>query len=260
MKKIAYLTLAFLMFACGVKNEGREKEENLEAVQLLQGIWLDDNTEMPVLKVVGDSMYLASQVNAPFRFSISGDTLISHGMEQTAYLIKKLEDHVFQFYTSVGDLMTLHKAESDTIAFGYEEPEVVTPENEVIKKDSVFMYQGKRFRGYVYINPSTRKVIRPSVTEEGLEVDNIYYDNVIHICVYQGTQKMYSKDVTKDMFVGVVPDGFLQASILSDMDFLGVDGKGYKYRATVCMPEGTSCYYVDILISKDGEVVYRLKQ
>ena len=63
--------------------------------------------------------------------------------------------------------------------------------------------------------------MRPGVSEEGLGVDNVYYDNIIHICVYEGRKSLYAKDITKQMFKGVVPDDFLQWAILSDMDFMG---------------------------------------
>lgn len=260
MKTYISVILAFALLSCGGKKEVQEKDDaDLEAVRMLQGVWLDDNTEIPILKIKGDSMYLASQVNVPFKFGISGDTLISYGAGKTAYRIQKLGEHVLQFYTSTGDLMSLHKAESDTISFGYEveKPEL---ETQVLQKDSVFMFQGKRYRGYAYINPSTKKVIRPGITDEGLQVDNVYYDNIIHICVYQGTQRLYAKDITKEMFAGTVPENFLQGAILSDMDFMGVDAQGYRYRATVCVPDGSSCYYIDLQIDKEGELSFTLKQ
>ena len=55
--------------------------------------------------------------------------------------------------------------------------------------------------------------MRPGVSEEGLGVDNVYYDNIIHICVYEGRKSLYAKDITKQMFKGVVPDDFLQWAI-----------------------------------------------
>lgn len=260
MKRYASIILVLALVSCGGKKEDQGTDEaDRAAVEMLQGVWLDDNTEMPILKVKGDSMYLASQVNAPFRFGVSGDTLISYGAEKTAYRIQKLGEHVLQFYTSMGDLMSLHKAETDTIPFGYEVEEAA-PEPQVIQKDSVFMYEGNRYRGYAYINPSTKKVIRPGITDEGLKVDNVFYDNVIHICVYQGTRRLYSKDITKEMFAGSVPDNFLRGAILSDMDFMGVDVKGYHYRATICIPDGSSCYYVDLLIDREDNLTYMLKQ
>ena len=93
-------------------------------------------------------------------------------------------------------------------------------------------YDNVRYRGYVYINPSKIKVMRPGVSEEGLGVDNVYYDNIIHICVYEGRKSLYAKDITKQMFKGVVPDDFLQWAILSDMDLWGSIRKGIIIEAT----------------------------
>lgn len=125
-------------------------------------------------------------------------------------------------------------------------------------KDSIVMYDNIRYRGYVYINPSRIKVMRPGVSDEGLEVDNVYYDNIIHICVYEGKKSLYAKDIHKQMFEGTIPNEFLQWAILSDMDFCGVDARGYHYQATVCIPDGELCYMIDIIIEKDGTISYAL--
>jgi hypothetical protein len=47
-----------------------KQDENQEVIQRLQGIWLDDNTEAPLFKIQGDSIYYASQINAPMPFSV----------------------------------------------------------------------------------------------------------------------------------------------------------------------------------------------
>ena len=47
-------------------------------------------------------------------------------------------------------------------------------------------------------------------------------------------------------------------AILSDMDFMGVDSKGYHYQATVCIPDGASCYMVNITAGKDGGLAFEL--
>ena len=63
--------------------------------------------------------------------------------------------------------------------------------------------------------------MRPGVSEEGLSVDNVYYDNIIHICVYEGKRSLFAKDITRQMFKHVIPDDFLKWAILSDMDLWG---------------------------------------
>ncbi len=69
---------------------------------------------------------------------------------------------------------------------------------EVIKKDSVVMYDNTRYRGYVYINPSRIKVMRPGVSEEGLSVDNVYYDNTSFIFVYMKENGVCLRKISRD--------------------------------------------------------------
>ena len=87
-------------------------------------------------------------------------------------------------------------------------------------------------------------------------MENIYYDNIIHICGVQGEGTSVSKDINKEMFARVVPADFLNNAILSDMDFVKVDEKGYRYVATLCIPDGAACYNVRLDVSKEGNVVF----
>lgn len=255
--------LGVCLFTSCIENSNRQRErkrsDSLRVMELLQGIWIDDNTGLPTLKIKEDSLFLASQSQTAYRFGISDDTLVTYGADQIEYQIDSIDSHVFHFYTQVGDLMSLHKADNDTIAFGYQQDEEKQDTiREVVEKDSVFVYQGVRYRGYVFINPSTKKVIRPMMTEEGMIVDNIYYDNIIHICVYQGKEELYAQNISKEMFAGIFPDAFLQTVILSDMDFVGIDSDGYHYRASLCVPDDISCYYIDLNISYDGKLTCSL--
>jgi hypothetical protein len=91
-------------------------------------------------------------------------------------------------------------------------------------------------------------------------MDNVYYDNIIHICVYEGKNKLFSKDVYKKDFNEVVPEEFLQWAILSDMEFIGVNEKGYQYQATISIPDEITSYIVNLSISTDGNIQYTLKE
>lgn len=233
-------------------------EEDEEAKALLQGIWLDDNTETALLKIKGDTIYYSDVASAPVAFKIIGDTLMTYGAQPTGYKIEKQGEYIFWFHSAVGDVIRLHKAENTNDSLAFVHDREIPVYSEVTKKDSVVTYNNTRYRGYVYINPSKIKVMRPSVSEEGLGVDNVYYDNIIHICVYEGKKCLFAKDITKQMFEEIVPQDFLKWAILSDMDFDGVDAKGYHYQATVCIPDGASCYMVNITISTDGQLSYKL--
>lgn len=258
-KGISIVMLAVALSSCGTpQHKAAGPEENREAKSLLQGIWLDDNTETALIKVKGDTLFYADAGAAPVAFKVVGDSLITYGVRTNSYKIEKQGEYIFWIHSSVGDVIRLHKADNQFDSLSFVHTQEVPVYTEVIKKDSVVMYDNVRYRGYVYINPSKMKVVRPGVSGEGLGVDNVYYDNIIHICVYEGRKSLYAKDINKQMFKGVVPDEFLQGAILSDMDFCGVDAKGYHYRATVCIPDGASCYMVNITASTQGELSYEL--
>ena len=258
-KRFSIIMLAVALSSCGTpQQKASALEENKEAKSLLEGIWLDDNTETALLRVKGDTLFYADAATAPVAFKIIGDSLITYGARTNGYKIEKQEEHIFWFHSAVGDVIRLHKSDTENDSLAFIHTREIPVYNEVIKKDSVVTYDNVRYRGYVYINPSKIKVMRPGVSEEGLGVDNVYYDNIIHICVYEGRKSLYAKDITKQMFKGVVPDDFLQWAILSDMDFMGVDSKGYHYQATVCVPDGASCYMVNITAGKDGGLAFEL--
>lgn len=257
--------LAALCFSCSGKGNdaanGGQTADSTQSVSMLQGVWLDNDTEMPVMKVRGDTIALANRAASAFRFVVSGDTLFAQDTEHTIYYIRQLTEQDFSFYTTFGDTVRLHKAE-DEAAWMVDATQAMLQPTEVLKKDSVLTYDGKRYRGYVYVNPSTRKVLVPEVTGEGLVIDNVYYDNVIHVCVYQGKRKMCSRDITRDQFAGVIPDSFLRNAILSDMDFVGVGAGGYFYRAIICSASshGTSSYYVKVCLNDEGVLNIQLIQ
>lgn len=259
---VAVLLFLFVFFSCGLrKTDERSKQQHVmdaRVLEELQGVWLDDNTEAPLFKISGDSIYYAGQNNVPQQFAMINDSLVVYGAQKVCYLIRSRTEHTIHFVTPQGDLVSLHKSDVDSV---YVEPQSEFRQHtEVVQKDSVIIFNGVRYRGYAYINPTGIKVIRPGISEEGLSVDNIFYDNVIHICVYQGARCLYAQDIKRPMFMGLVPDDFLKNSILSDMDFIRVDAQGYVFEATLCMPDGPTCYNIHLNISKEGKLEFELCQ
>lgn len=247
-----------LLVACGSKPRENltEQKEDLTAKNMLQGVWLSDDTEIPLMRVNGDTIYYDDPQNVPVAFRIVHDTLYLQGNTLTAYKISRQTEDSFWFYSLSDVLVKLHKSENpeDALIFANREVEAIPTIDEVVKKDSVVMHKGIRYHGYVYINPSRMKVVRTSYSEDGIGVDNIYYDNVIHICVYKGKELLYGQDITKKMFADVLPAETLEQSILSDMDFLGVDDAGYQYRAAVRIPESSVYNLINLTIGFDNVV------
>ena len=59
IKYVAISLIAIFLMACtGNKNSyfSEEEKEDSNAKEMLQGIWLDDETESPLMRVEGDTM------------------------------------------------------------------------------------------------------------------------------------------------------------------------------------------------------------
>jgi len=266
MKNCVMLLLFLLSLAScsGNKKENSDNvTEDLKAKKMLQGIWLDDESDEILFKIQGDTIYYPDAENAPVYFKIKKDTFYTYGKEVSRYKIDKQADHVFWFHSLSDNVVKLHKSEDDSdslLMMGHRTTEVIPTYSEVTKRDSVVMYNGKRYRAYVYVNPSKKKVIKTSYSDEGISVDNVYYDNVMHICVYEGRKMIYGHDITKDTFLGVIPNEFLKNAILSDMEFYGVGKIGFRYQATVCIPESSVCNLVNLIIGFDGKLSIKIAQ
>ena len=251
------MVLVMMLASCNnAKNGEASDKEDLTAKRLLQGIWLDDETDIPLMRINGDKNYYLDPQNLPVYFKVIRDTIYVRGNTPIAYKIDRQTEYSFWFHSLSDEIVKLYKSDNpeDTLAFSNQETEITPSIPEVVKKDSVVVYKGTRYRGYVYINPSQMKVIKTSYSEEGIGIDNVYYDNVIHICVYEGRNLLYGKDITKKMFVDIFPEEELKQSILTDMNFMGVDGKGYHYEATLRVPESSVYHLVNLTISPDKQL------
>lgn len=228
----------------------------------MQGIWIDDESDIPLLFIKGDTIYYANSQSTPVYFKIIKDTLYTFGNELACYQIDKQTEYSFSFHSLADNIVKLHKSEdpNDSLAFSGKPVEIIPIYTEVTQKDSVVFYNGIRYRAYVYINPSKIKVIKTTYSEEGISMDNIYYDNIMHICIYEGRKCLFSSDITKQMLENVISTDFLQQSILSEMNFKNVDRKGFHYQATVCIPESSVCNIADLSVSFDGKLtIYTAK-
>ena len=94
------------MACTGNKNSyfSEEEKEDSNAKEMLQGIWLDDETESPLMRVEGDTIYYADVQSTPIAFKIIRDTLYTYGNDTTYYKIDKQAEHIFWFH-SITDIL-----------------------------------------------------------------------------------------------------------------------------------------------------------
>ena len=240
--------LAIVLVACN-QNNSSVLPDDKEAKDMLQGVWVDGESGDVSFRVNGDTIYFADATSMPTYFRIYEDSLyLASG---TAYGIVKQTEHLFWFNNQNGDLLKLQKSDGDDNDQEQSAPSVLTYTHQV-KIDSVVSYNNNRYHWYIAINPTKYKVTKRSYNDDGLEVENVYYDNIMHISVFQGSTKIYSSDLHKQQYKGLVSESFLDEAILANMEFSHIDADGLHFNATLCIPDGATCYMVESTISYTG--------
>ena len=260
---IILLNVCFLLTLIGCQQKStdiKDREESLTAKQLLQGIWVDAESETVTFKIKGDTVYYPDTTSMPAYFRIVDDTLMI-GTKEAKYPIIKQAEQLFWFKSPNGDIVKLIKStESSDSALFEHRKQAQTPiiNNKVLKRDTIVSYDGERYHCYIAINPTRNKVTKSELTADGVQVENEYFDNLIHISIFKGATRIYSKNFVKQMYAQKVPAGFLSQAILSDMDYDKIDSQGFHFNATLCIPDAASCYMVSTTISQKGAVSMEL--
>lgn len=245
------------VFACGCnghKERKAEPEENLRAKLMLSGIWVDADEETVVFRIKGDTIYYPDSTSQPVKFKIIGDTMVLLGNNSSKYPIVKQEAHLFEFKNQNNDIVKLVKSEdpNDTLQFVRHRP-IVLNQGKVVKNDTVVWFDDTKYHSYVQVNPTTYKVFRSFYNTEGMEIENIYYDNIVHISIFKGAQKLFSKDFTKGDFAEAVPENMLKQSILSDIVLMSLNKDGFHYQTQLAIPDSPSSFLVELVVSYDGK-------
>ena len=253
--------LLVLLVACGQKSAtADQRAESREAKALLQGIWLSNETEDVFFKLDGDSVYYPDSTSMPAYFKVIDDTLYIGAA--AGYPIVKHTEHLLWFKNRQGELVKLQKtadAASDERVFEENRPQVLQL-TEVLKRDTVVFLNGDRYHCYVAVNPTKYRVTRSTINDEGMQVDNVYYDNIIHLSIFKGSAQVFSRDFRKPQYAGCVPAVFLEQAILNDMHYSHADAAGFHFQVSLCIPDDASCYLVDQTVSTAGKVSTRLQE
>ncbi len=258
---VLLLSLLLGLASCAHRTGSLEAKENGEAKKMLQGIWLNDDDEDDVaFRVQGDTIYYPDSTSQPVYFYIASDTLVMKGGSVVKYPIVRQTAHIFQFKVQNGDVVRLVKTSDQAFLkqFSQDRP-VALNQNTLVKRDTVVVYGEDKFHLYVQVNPTSYKVFKASYNDDGVEVDNVYYDNIINVNIYQGARKVFGRDFRKENFSREVPEAFLSQAILSDIIFKSVDSEGVHLYVVLAMPDSSTSYQVEIVVSRDGRLGMELK-
>ena len=94
-RTICSLAFILLLMSCQWKNQDIDTvSESVEAKALLQGIWIDSETEEVSFRAKGDTIYFPDSVNQPSYFRIVGDSI---ALGSNRYEIVKQSENTFWF-------------------------------------------------------------------------------------------------------------------------------------------------------------------
>lgn len=254
--------LAVAFIGCRQKGGGNETvEENRAAKNLLQGIWLNEDEEDVAFRVKGDSVYFPDSTSVPAYFRIERDSFVLAGANVMRYKIVKQTPHLFVFVNQNGERVKLVKTSDNSYAsmFSKKTP-VSVNQNRLLKSDTVVFHGNEKYHSYVQVNPTTYKVVKATVNDDGMEVGNIYYDNIIHLGIFRGAEKLFSCDLHKKEFAHEVPAQFLKQAVFSDLAFFSIDSEGLHYFAVLAIPDTSISYMVEVIVGFDGKMTKRIKK
>ena len=241
---------------CSDNTTKKAPERNREAEKMLTGLWLNEDDNNIVFRAERDTIFYSDSTALPVHFRIISDTLYLDGSEVISYPIEKQTEHLFIFKNNLGDRVRLVKVEDNELEEIFDDRQQVSVlnQNKVVKSDTAFVYDGTRYHCYSQVNPTTYKLIRSSVNNDGVTVENVYYDNIVHISVYRLATQLFSKDFDKAFFEKYVPEDFFNQSILSDMMYLKCNTEGFHYDAVLYIPDSMTSFLVHVTISFKGEI------
>lgn len=257
------MSVGILAFAgCGQKANQQENavEEDAAAKKMLQGVWLNEEEDDVAFRVEGDTIYYPDSTSMPTYFYIADDTLVMRGSNLVKYPIVKQAQHLFEFKVQNGDVVKLVKTQDKAYLRQFANAHSVAVslnQNTLVKRDTVVKSGDESYHLYTQVNPTTYKVYKSSFNDDGVEVDNVYYDNIVNLHVYRGASRLFSRDFHKKDFAKAVPAEFLKQAILSDIVFLKTDTEGIHYQAVLAMPDSNVSYQVEIVVSKAGKMTIR---
>ncbi len=260
MKKLTLypiLIFSLFLFGCSGKQNGGLSPKDKQAMAMLEGIWVDASEEDVSFSVKGDTIYFPDSITRPVEFKIIGDSLILNGSNTSKYRITRQGENFFEFDNGSGGLSRFLRSEnpSDSLLFNYGQS-VVVNQSITASKDSIVSFKGNKYRCSIKVSPTKTEVYKSRINDDGLEVESVFYDNMVHLSIHSSGDEIFSKDFLKSDFEAYVPSYMLTECILSNITLSGVDDKGFHFLSQMAIPDSPSSFIVEFVVSFKGKVTF----
>lgn len=250
------LLITILLSACSSQNTKENiTEEDLTAKKNLQGTWTNELEGNILFTIKGDTIFYNDSISQPSPFHVLNDTLFIENHNVVKYPIRHLSSTSFTFINTDGEEIELTKTDTQSNALmrGQRKGAITINQGQKIKNDTIMIYDNHHFHAYTQVNPTTYKVFHQSTNTDGLSIDNVYYDNIIHIALFDGQKKIFSKNVIKEDFKKVVPESYISQAVLSEIKIEKATKDGVLFVAILSIPDSYTNYMINILITPDGK-------
>lgn len=259
VKAFKYLcpVVAFVaVFGCTSKKQ-EQPARDVQAESMLNGVWVDSDDESVVFMVKHDTLFYPDASALPVPYRVCGDTLYLDGKHKSKYYIEKLTSHLFIFKNQNQERVKLVKSDDQMAMTSFNnesETDVAEINQQLLKRDTVAISGETRYHCYVQVNPTTYRVVKNDINDEGVGVGRAFYDNIVNVTVYEGSRRVYSHDFTKREFAKFVPEEIVGQCILSDIVYVSCSHENVTFQAQLRIPESPSSYIVNINISQKGKM------
>lgn len=261
MNKIIHALLLISLLTVGCSgNEKNSDTEDKEAKKLLQGVWINEESGMPSFMAKGDSIFYPDTTSLPVRFWVSKDSLFLQGKKIGRYRINTLSDKQFVICNRNEEEIRLShgsyvQAQKD---FLQDRPYALNALR-IIKTDTVVYAGGIKYDCTMSLEPTSDRVIKSSYNDDGIEVDNLYLDNMVRLEISKDGRRLYSQEFRKQEFSTYVPSEFMSKSILRDFQYSHASANALFFNATIGIPDASTCYVIELKIDKEGRLSKMLK-
>lgn len=256
-QKKYYILLSLVLLLCVSCGDNAKPSvsDDSELKKMLEGVWVESEDHEVAFRIEGDSIYYPDSNIETVFFRVTKDTLYLDGKETLKYPIEKCSAHVLHFVNLHGEKVMLERIDDSDPANSFDIKPVTVSlgiNQQLIKSDTVVTVSDNRYHCYMQVNPTKYKVARAEISNEGVEVERFYYDNMLYAAVYEGATKLFSSDFSKKDFAAFVPAEVLARSILNNISYKSCSAEGVVFEAEITMPGSASQYIVDINVKRDG--------